>query len=965
MDLSKNELKILKFWEKSKIFEKSLKRNLPRRTNRQADKGKKKFVFFEGPPTANARPGMHHIEARVFKDVIPRYKTMRGFFVDRKAGWDTHGLPVEIQVEKELGFKTKDDIEKYGVGKFNKKCRQTVWRYKDEWERLTERIAFWVDMANPYITYENYYIESVWYLLKKIWGKGLLYKGFKVVPHCPRCVTGLSSHEVSQGYKKVKENSVYLNFRITKGNNKAKEGDFILAWTTTPWTLPGNVALAVGKNIVYVRIKYQGKNYILAKDRLGIIGTGYKIEEEFKGKDLVGLEYQPLFEIEAVRKSGKKAHFVVPADFASAKEGTGVVHTAVMYGEDDYALGERMDLPKVHTVDEKGYFAKDLAPYNLFGKYVKDAKTEKEIIDYLQNSGFLFKEEEYEHDYPFCWRCGTPLLYYAKDSWFIAMSKLRKKLVANNNKINWEPKHTKKGRFGEFVKEAKDWALSRERYWGTPLPVWQCQKCGEYKCIGSAKELGAKIKDLHRPYVDRIKLGCSCGGKMIREKSVIDVWFDSGAMPFAQWGYPYLKNSRNNFKDHYPADYISEAVDQTRGWFYTLLSIATLMEYIGEINDGACYKNVICLGHVLDKKGKKMSKSKNNVVDPWEMCDKFGADTLRWYLYTINQAGEPKKFDVKDVADKNRRVLGTLFNSFVFWQTYKDKDFRAKKTKPKNVLDKWIISRLNLINGLVVENLEKYDVVLAARLIEEFIDDFSNWYIRRSRDKFQKPESKKQKDAASQIFYRVLFELSKIMAPFTPFISEDIYQSLKTGKDPESVHLCEYPESEICLVDSALENKMKKVRGIVAEALAQRAKNGIKVRQPLAKLAITDKALAGDKELAGLIRDEVNIKEVVYGKSVKLDTKITAELKSEGMLRDLVRYIQDMRKDGGLKPGRLIYLRYQTESSLKNLIQSHEAEIRKDISAKKIEIGPRKREVFLVEREVNFGSEKVWLGIKK
>ena len=953
--IPKIEEKILKFWEKNNIFEKSIKKNI----------GKKKFVFFEGPPTANGRPGMHHVEARAFKDIVPRYKTMQGFFVDRKAGWDTHGLPVELQVEKELDFKGKDDIEKYGIDKFNQKCKESVWKYKDEWEKLTKRIAFWIDTKDPYITYENKYIESVWSILKKVWDKDLLFKGFKIVPHCPRCETGLSSHEVSQGYKNVKENSVYLNFKITKGNNKVNKGDVVLVWTTTPWTLPGNVALAVGEKINYVKIKYQNKKYILAKSRLEIIDGEYKIESEFKGKDLIGVEYQPLFEIESIKKSNKKAYYIVPADFVSTEDGTGVVHTAVMYGEDDYILGEKLDLPKVHTVNEKGFFLKDLAFYNLSGKFVKAKKTEEEIVSYLKKNKFLFKEKEYEHDYPFCWRCDTPLLYYAKDSWFIRMSKLRKELVKNNQKIYWEPSHIKKGRFGEFIKEARDWALSRERYWGTPLPIWQCQKCNKFKCIGSAKELGKKIKDLHRPYIDKIELKCECGGKMIREKEVIDVWFDAGSMSFSQWGYPYLKDSKKKFKEHYPADYICEAVDQTRGWFYTLLAISTLMEYCGEVKEGASYKNVICLGHVLDEKGKKMSKSKGNVVSPWEMCDQFGADTLRWYFYTINQAGDPKRFNVKDVSDKNRRFFGTLLNSYIFFNTYKGKDFKPKNIKSDNILDRWIISKFNILTEKVINHLEKYDIVSAARLIEDFVNDFSNWYIRRSRTRLQKINNKKNKEQATQILYRILFDLSKLIAPFAPFIAEEIYQNLKMNKDPQSVHLCDYPKSDKKSIDLKLEDNMKEGREIVALALAKRAQAGLKTRQPLSKLEINNKKIIQDKELKELIKDEVNIKEVIFGKEIKLDIKITNELKIEGIIRDLIRFIQGMRKDGELRPGQNINLYYLTNPKLENIIQDNQKEIQQEVTAKKIEIKENKKQVFLIEKEVQLDGQDVWLGIKK
>jgi len=952
--IPKIEEKILKFWKKNKIFEKSLKKN-----------NKKKFVFFEGPPTANGKPGMHHVEARAFKDVIPRYKTMRGFFVDRKAGWDTHGLPVELEVEKELGFKNKEDIEKYGIAKFNQKCKTSVWKYKNEWEKITERIAFWIDIKDPYITYEDKYIESVWYILKKIWDKGLLFKGFKIVPYCSRCGTVLSSHEVSQGYQSIEENSVYLNFKVTNGNNKVKKNDIILAWTTTPWTLPGNVALAIGEKIDYVKINYQDKKYILAKSRLGVIDGEYKIEDEFKGKDLIDVEYSPLFNIKSIKNSDKKAYYVISADFVSTEDGTGVVHIAPMYGEDDYEIGKKVGLPEIHTVTDNGFFTEDLADYGLLNKFVKDKEIENKILNYLKENELLFKEEKYRHDYPFCWRCDTPLIYYAKESWFIGMSKLRKNLVANNRNIFWEPSHIKNGRFGEFIKEARDWALSRERYWGTPLPIWECEKCGEVKCIGSAKELGKKVKELHRPYVDDIKLKCKCGGDMIRDKSVIDCWFDSGAMPFAQWGYPYLKDSKKKFKEYYPADYICEAIDQTRGWFYSLLAIATLMEYIGEIKQGHCFNNVICLGHVLDSNGKKMSKSKGNVVDPWEICNKFGADSLRWYLYTVNQAGEPKRFNIKDIIDKNRRVFGTLFNSFVFFQTYKDKKFKPKKIKSKNILDKWIISKFNLLNNSVVNSLEKYDIVSAARLIESFIDELSNWYIRRSRTRLQKSKNKEEKEEASQTLYRILFDISKLIAPFAPFMAEEIYRNLRTNKDLESVHLCDYPKPNKKLIDKQLELRMEKVREIVVLALAERAKKGIKTRQPLKSLTINNKTIVESKELTDLIKEEVNVKEVIFGKNVKLDIKITNELKIEGMIRDLIRFVQGMRKDGGLKPGQKICLHYSTSSKLNEIILKHQTEIQEEVTAKKIESKIKEKEVFLAEKEVELDGQKIWIGIRK
>jgi isoleucyl-tRNA synthetase len=983
MDFNEIERKILEFWREKNIFRKSLQKN----------KGKKNFVFFEGPPTANGQPGMHHVEARAFKDLIPRYKTMRGFFVDRKAGWDTHGLPVELQVEKELGLKNKKDIEKYGIEKFNQKCRESVWKYKDEWEKLTDRIGYWLDMENPYVTYENYYIESIWFILKKIFDKGLMYKGFKVVPHCPRCGTGLSSHEVAQGYKKVKENSVYIKFKIHPNPPLKKEGDtFFLVWTTTPWTLPANVGLAVNSKIDYIKFKTQNAKrktttqsekpaenieyYIIAKNRLGILDFEYEIVEEIKGKDLIGLKYEPLFKNSNQKESDLK---VVAGDFVSTDEGTGIVHLAPAYGEDDLRAGEKENLSVIHTVDQEGIV---MSGYNIPGerKFIKEA--DKDIIEDLRKKNLLFKEESYEHDYPFCWRCDSPLLYYAKNSWFIKMSDLRDKLVKNNKKINWEPAYIKEGRFGEFIREAKDWALSRERYWGTPLPIWSCEKCKEQICVGSKKELGKEIDDLHRPFIDKIKLKCKCGGEMEREKDVIDVWFDSGAMPLAQWGYPETEESEKELKNHYPADYISEAIDQTRGWFYTLLAVATLMEDCGIISDGAPYKNVICLGHVLDAKGKKMSKSKGNVVSPWEMCEKFGADTLRWYLYTVNQAGDPKKFDVKDVQDKNRRIFGTLWNSLVFFQTYADKDFISSEKRSENILDKWIISVFNSVSGEVINCLEKYDVVSAAREIENFIDDLSNWFIRRSRERFQKimkPSFAKategrEKNEATQTLYFVLVELAKLIAPFAPFIAENIFQQLTVSSkqitSEESVHLCGYPKPDKKLIDKKLEEQMNQVREIVAKGLALRMEKKIKIRQPLAELRIRNLELRKEKTLIDLIKGELNVKDVVLDKNIKdeieLDTEITKELKEEGLARELVRQIQQMRKEAGLVPQDKIISNFQfltSNKTLKNVFKNWTDFIKKEISAKTF-AEMKGNDKFDLEKEINLDGEKIRIGIR-
>ena len=1013
MDFNKIEQKILEFWREKKIFKKSLEKN----------KAKAKFVFFEGPPTANGQPGMHHVEARAFKDIIPRYKTMRGFFVDRKAGWDTHGLPVELQVEKELGLKNKKDIEKYGIEKFNAKCKESVWKYKDEWEKLTERIGYWLDMGKPYVTYENYYIESVWFILKKIWEKGLMYKGFKVVPHCPRCGTGLSSHEVAQGYKKVKENSVYVKFKIKSSSPQMRgglrrgvdfdstspdpssteegrnlENTYFLVWTTTPWTLPANVGLAVNPNIKY-------KELIMAPDNSGArerIWVAENLEGNFlskgscydvslsipskakEGKEFIDVKYEPLFKNPNQKETDLR---VVAGDFVSTQDGTGIVHLAPAYGEDDLRVGEKENLSVIHTVDQDGIV---MSGFDIpgEGKFIKDA--DKDIVENLKSRNLLFKEESYEHDYPFCWRCDSPLLYFAKESWFIKMSDLREKLVRNNQKINWEPLYIKDGRFGEFIREAKDWALSRERYWGTPLPIWTCEKCGKQTCIGSKKELEklsaqggqASLEDLHRPFIDEIKLKCACGGEMAREKDVIDVWFDSGAMPFAQWGYPEKENSDMELKNHYPADYISEAIDQTRGWFYTLLAIGTLMEECGVAKEGAPYKNVICLGHVLDGKGKKMSKSKGNVVSPWEMCEKFGADTVRWYLYTVNSAGDPKKFDIKDVQDKNRRVFGTLYNSLVFFKTYAEKDFEATSTKSENILDKWIISVFNSLAVEVIDCLEKYDVVSAARKIENFVDDLSNWHIRRSRERFQKimkPSFAKategrEKEEATQTLHLILMELSKLIAPFAPFISEEIYlklttdYGLRTTAKCESVHLCDYPKADGKLINKELEEQMKQAREIVAKALALRMEKKIKIRQPLNELRFKIYDLR-DKELLELIKDELNVKNVIFDKNIKdeieLDLEITEELKEEGWAREIARQIQQMRKEAGFIPSDKIDVRFTIyDLRFKNLMEKQDDFIKKETNAKSFE-ELKGKEKFDLEKEINLEGEKIKIGITK
>jgi len=895
----------LDFWDKADIFHKSIEKNSPQGN----------FVFFEGPPTANGMPGIHHVLARAFKDVLPRYKTMNGYRVERKAGWDTHGLPVELQVEKQLGISGKQDIEKYGIKEFNQKCQESVWTYLEEWRKLTRRIAFWVDMENPYVTYENSYIESLWWTLKEIDQKGLVYKGHKVVPHCPRCGTALSSHEVAQGYKLVKDSSVYLKFKVTKASEKIQSGDFILAWTTTPWTLPGNVALAVGEKIDYVKVKVADEFMILAKERLEAVlqDVSYQVISEFKGSDLVGLEYEPLFDVQEIKKEMSKndqsAYYVLAANFVTTTDGTGVVHTAVMYGEDDYNLGDASNLPKVHTVDEAGHFSKDLKVYGLDGKFVKGAATEKIILEYLNSVGLLFKEEIYEHDYPFCWRCDTPLLYYAKNSWFIEVSKVKDSLIANNEKINWEPDHIKKGRFGEWLNNVKDWAISRERYWGTPLPIWECDKCNTHKVLGSIEELselsGAKVtlkSDIHKPEIDNYEITCvACGGKMKRVKEVFDCWFDSGAMPYAQHHYPFENKNLIDKEEQFPADFICEAIDQTRGWFYTLLAISTLLD------KGNPYKNVICLGHINDKTGKKMSKSKGNIITPDEVISLYGVDAVRQHMYTINQPGEGKRYDLDDVKDVFRKNIMLLWNVYKFYEMYAS-DAKGALVKPEsaNVLDRWIMAKLSLLINKVAADLDVYHVYEAARQIPEFIDELSTWYLRRSRDRF-KSDDEDDKQKALETTRYVLHELAKVMAPFMPFISENLWQKVSGynfSDENKSVHLESWPEKDET-DNSKLLAEMDVVRRIVELGLAKRDEAGIKIRQMLGKVTIKIKEAIA-VEYLDLIKDELNVADALFIETgddkieVELDTEITPELKEEGLKRELIRLINNLRKDYNL-----------------------------------------------------------------
>jgi len=1154
------EEKVLDFWKKNHIFEATLKK-------KKGAKGE--FIFYEGPPTANGRPGIHHVLARSFKDVVPRYKTMCGYTVPRKGGWDTHGLPVELEVEKQLGLKSKKEIEEYGVKEFNAKCKESVWKYKDEWEKLTERMGYWLDMDDPYITYENNYIESLWGLFKEINKKKLLYRGYKIVPWCTRCGTGLSSHELAQGYKEVEDTSVYIKFKVKKGEKigndfVADQKTYILSWTTTPWTLPGNIALAVGENISYSIIEVgEGKKketFILAESRLPVIEEKYSILHTEKGRAILGVSYEPLFEIPAfVSGSAKtKTYKVYPANFVTTEDGTGVVHTAVMYGEDDYNLGKAVGLPEVHTVSETGVFVHDV-PY-FAGMYAKTKTTETAIIEKLSEQNMLLRTEQYKHEYPFCWRCSTPLLYYGRHSWFIAMSELRDALKKENERINWTPEHLKTGRFGEWIREVKDWAISRERYWGTPLPIWECEGCNERLVIGSVEDLekrmhsrkntyilirhgesennlsntlsswpekeksyltengkkqieqvckklkkkqvdlifssdvtrtketaviikeytqapiifderlreidfgdfngqpcklyhdyfgsfkeqltkqtpngesvtdvrrrlfsfikeidekyegktiaivshedplwmlesvmqgwsdeqameekgkkdradfiknGASLElsyrmiprdsegklDLHRPYIDEFVFGCEkCEKQMKRIPEVADVWFDSGAMPFAQYHFPFEHKKDLPF----PADYISEGIDQTRGWFYTLLAVSVLL------GKGTPFKNVISLGLVLDKNGQKMSKSKGNVVSPWDVMQKYGADVIRWYFYVVNPPGEPKKFDELDLQKVSRQFFSLVYNSYVFFDLYADKEVIHKKVTQeiKNILDVWVIERMNETVSKVTIHMEAYEVGDAARVIESFVDDLSRWYIRRSRRRLQKPESKGDYETVSYVLGTTLLTLSKLIAPFAPFFSEAIYKSLP-GKRA-SVHCEEWPEIDH-KENAALIEGMAEVRRVASIALAERAKSAIKVRQPLASITVKSKLLEGKTELLSILMDEVNIKNVLFNTSMEeeviLDINVTHELKEEGWMRELQRAVQDLRQDAKFSPKDEIVLYIETGEEISHIVRAKQAQFMKEVNAKELVWG--RYDHFNAEIETKIDTFPLWVAIRK
>ena len=859
------EKEVEKFWKDNKIFEKSM----------DSRKEGETYTFYDGPPTANGKPHIGHVLTRVIKDMIPRYRTMKGYMVPRKAGWDTHGLPVELEVEKKLGLDGKEQIEEYGMEPFIQQCKESVWKYKEMWEDFSSTVGFWADMEHPYVTYDNNFIESEWWALKEIWEKGLLYKGFKIVPYCPRCGTPLSAQEVSQGYKTVKERSAIVRFKVVD------EDAYFLAWTTTPWTLPSNVALCVNPDEIYCKVKAaDGYTYYMAEALLDkVLGKlakddepAYEILEKYKGTDLERREYEPLFACagEAAAKQRKKAHFVTCDNYVTMSDGTGIVHIAPAFGEDDSRVGREYDLPFVQFVDGQGNMTKE-TPYA--GVFVK--KADPMVLTDLDKEGKLFDAPKFEHDYPHCWRCDTPLIYYARESWFIKMTAVKDDLIRNNNTINWIPESIGKGRFGDWLENVQDWGISRNRYWGTPLNIWQCE-CGHMESVGSRQDLyeksgdeRAKTIELHRPYIDDITMKCpDCGKTMHRVPEVIDCWFDSGAMPFAQHHYPF--ENKDLFEQQFPADFISEAVDQTRGWFYSLLAESTLLF------NKAPYKNVIVLGHVQDENGQKMSKSKGNAVDPFDALNKYGADAIRWYFYINSAPWLPNRFHGKAVVEGQRKFMSTLWNTYAFFVLYANIDnFDATKYTLNYdklpVMDKWLLSKLNTMVKTVDADLDSYKIPEAARALQEFVDDMSNWYVRRSRERFWAKGMEQDKINAYMTLYTALVTVAKAAAPMIPFMTEDIYQNLVRSIDadaPESIHLCDYPEVNEAWIDKDLEANMEELLEIVVLGRACRNTANIKNRQPIGTMYVkAEKAM--DKFYTDIIADELNVKEVKFADDVE------------------------------------------------------------------------------------------------
>lgn len=947
------EEEILAYWRQMDTFRKSM----------EARKDGPTYVFYEGPPTANAPPALHHMMGRAFKDLLPRYKSMQGYYVGRKAGWDTHGLPVELQIEKKLGISGKPQIENLVKGdpaasikKFNEECKESVWEYKKAWEEFTERTGYWLELENPYITFDAKYVESLWWVIKQFWDKELLYKGHKVVPYCPRCGTALSSHEVAQGYKEVEEESVYVTFPVRGQKNTS-----LVAWTTTPWTLPGNVALAVGKDETYVRAQIGKDVFILAKDRLEDVLGDVTIVEEFKGKELVGMEYEPLFPVFEVGE--KKVYTVLGASFVTTTDGTGIVHTAVMYGEDDYDLGVKEGLPQEHTVDEEGKFTEKVTQWA--GKFVKSKTVTKEIISDLESRNRLLRMEPVMHDYPHCWRCSTPLLYYARDSWFVKMSSVNDQLMANNETVDWHPSHLKHGRFGEWIKEGKDWAFSRERYWGTPLPVWVCdsEHCEEVVCIGSFEELkektGETVDDPHRPFIDEFQFPCGkCDGTMVREKDVVDVWFDSGAMPFAQWHYPFENKEKIDSGEAFPAEYISEAIDQTRGWFYTLLAVSTAL------GKGAPYKHVSSYGHLLDKDGKKMSKSKGNIVDPWKMMDTYGADAVRLYFYSNSRSGEPMQFDEAGVNDVVKKTLLIWWNTVKFYQMYPAKEEKLQ-LEAEHIMDKWVLARLHETISEVTAALDGYQVADASRVLTSLVTDVSTWYVRSTRGRLKDETTREE---AARTLYTVLVEMTKLFAPFMPMVSEAVFQKMDLG---ESVHFEDWPVAQDVWENKEVLKQMAGSRKVIEELLSLRQEAEVRIRQPLAEAQTTVEL---DDPYQDVVAAEVNVKQfnVVKklateshwqtGEQSALNTHVSDSLKKEGLIRDLVRKVNDTRKKSGFTIEDRAVLYIQTsETELREAVEEHKQELLDGTLSDSLELGTTEENT----ATVNIQDLEVTIGLGK
>ncbi len=985
------EQQVLQFWQEHRIFEKSL----------QGKQDKPRYIFYEGPPTVNGSPGIHHVLSRLYKDVICRYKTMQGYYVPRKAGWDSHGLPVEMEVEKELGFNSKNQIEEYGIAKFNQRCSESVHKYLKEWEAATERIGYWVDTKHPYITMDNNYIESCWWIIKQLWEKGFIYQGYKVVPYCPRCGTSLSSHEVALGYHDDTEDpSVYIKFKVciplslsdaaikSLLSDKVIENKplYLLAWTTTPWTLPGNTALAVSISDRYSIMKGEKDYLIVATQLINKINLQEYTElDSISGADIIGFRYEPLFNphdfdtsrisLPSLNKQQVKEKLdypVIGADFVSMDEGTGIVHIAPAFGEVDFETGMNKGLDFIQPVDLEG---KITGSYTFAGEFVKDA--DSLILADLKLRGLLYRSGKITHSYPFCWRCDSPLLFYAKLAWYVRTTAVKDELISGNARINWYPNHIKNGRFGDWLNNNVDWAFSRERYWGTPLPIWRCKNCNHIQCVGSIEELQAgykrlkeampgkfegtslddkqirdaeQLKDLHRPYVDEIPVICpECGEAMWRVPEVIDCWFDSGAMPIAQLHYPF--ENEKEFSSNYPADFICEAIDQTRGWFYSLHALSTLL-----FNQPS-FKNVICLGHVVDERGEKMSKSKGNVIDPWKVIDSYGADAIRWYLLAAVPGENTHRFSAQMVQETMRKVLLTLWNTYSFFTLYANIDnfVPSEPTQESySVLDNWIISELNILFSKVTTSLDNYDPTSAARYIQTFIDNLSNYYVRRNRRRFWKSENDNDKQAAYYTLYQCLISLCKLLAPLVPFVAEEIYQNLVKSCDvdaPESVHLTDFPVADEKMINKQLNDDVQFAIKISSLGRAARAKAGIKVRQPLARLLVkasskTDRDAL--KRLSREIKEEVNVKEIEFVTEemglnasgfclakdgdnwVAIDTEISDELLAEGMSREIVRRLQNMRKAANFEISDHIVSYYQADELVTKVLMDYSDYIKRE-----------------------------------